>query len=187
MKTANMRLGRSSPTKPGAALERALLDTSSDRRLEALKRTEQELKEPQEESQQKARGLEKKALPEPEPSVITPAVSQQNGSGPEKRSQPESEQRVQDAVAKPPKDLQRNAPALERKAQPASEQPAQASAVKAREQSQRNAKGPERKAQGVAEQPDRGRPVAGEKGAARLLKKDHLKEGKGKPSPSGNQ
>ena len=45
MKTANMRLGRSSPTKPGAALERALLDTSSDRRLEALKRTEQELKE----------------------------------------------------------------------------------------------------------------------------------------------
>jgi hypothetical protein len=139
--------------------------------------------EPQEESQRKARGLEKKAQLEPEPGAKTPAVSQRDGSGPEKKSQPKSEQRVQDAAAKPPKDLQRNAPGLERKAQPASEQPAQASAGKAREESQGNMRGPEKKAQRVSEQPAKARPAEVEKGAAKLLKKDRPKEGKGKPSP----
>jgi len=45
MRTPNIRLSRSPPIKPGAARKRALLDMSSDKRSEALKRTEQELKE----------------------------------------------------------------------------------------------------------------------------------------------
>jgi PAS domain S-box-containing protein len=45
MRTANIRLSRSRPTKPGAVRKLALPDTSCDKRLKALKRTEQELKE----------------------------------------------------------------------------------------------------------------------------------------------
>jgi hypothetical protein len=115
-----------------------------------------------------------KVQPKAETAVRQPAVSRSNPQ-PEVRK-PESEQK--------PAPARNEAAPRTTQAQAESQQGAKESAVKAQQEAQRNARASEKTAQRVSGQPPKPRPVVGERGATKLLKRDPQQGSQGKSSPS---
>jgi hypothetical protein len=155
-----------------AQSQREAKDAERATQLESQRRTQEAAARLQEERQRNARASEIKAQQE----------SDQRAKDAERAAQTESQRRAREAAAREQEQSQRNARASEVKAQQESERRAQDAGIKAREESQGSARGLGRKGQETSA-PRGKKPVANEKGGAKLLKKPIENDGKDHPTP----
>jgi hypothetical protein len=112
----------------------------------------------------------------------TPNEAQPSEKGLEKLAQPEAERRTK-APTSITEDSQPDVRGQNKKAQPVVEQRTQALSTQRPAESRQNDNEPEMKARQGSAPSVQPRPAVSEKGAAKLLRKDHPKQGKGRPAP----
>jgi hypothetical protein len=129
--------------------------------------------------------LRKNQAPPKAPQSPKPAPARREAAAPSAMQvPPPSQPRPLDAVVKSPAVPPRSAPGVERKAQPQLQQRANGPAVKTRDDGQQSAGAMEKDMQRASGQSFQSRPIAGEKGATRLMQRDLGTPVRGQSSPA---